>query len=262
MAYETLNFEIADQVGRITLMRPDSFNAMNLEMTRELMAVAIECGENPDVRAVLITGTGKAFCAGGDLPSFRAQGDRLARHVKEMTTYLHAAISRFAWMPAPLVGAINGVAAGAGFSLALACDLSLAAESARFTMAYTRAGLSPDGSSSYYLPRLVGLRRAMELSLTNRALSAAEALEWGLVNRVVADADCLSEAEALAKQLAAGATRAYGAVKQMLTLSLGDSLEGQLEREARFIAEMAHTEDAREGIAAFCEKRPPSFRGR
>lgn len=262
MAYETLRFEIRDRVARITLERPDRFNAMNLEMSRELMSLAIECGENPEIRAVLLTGAGKAFCAGGDLPSFRATGDGLARHVKEMTTYLHAAISRFAWMAPPLVVAVNGVAAGAGFSLALAADLAVAAQSARFTMAYTRAGLSPDGSSSYYLPRLVGLRRAMELSLTNRQLSAEEALDWGIVNRVVADEACLEQAEALAVELAGGATRAYGAVKKLLAMSFGDSLEGQLERETRSIAEMAHTADAREGIEAFCEKRPPSFAGR
>jgi len=260
--YETLDFEIRDQLARITLNRPDRFNAMNLEMSRELMTLAIECGENPELRAVLITGAGKAFCAGGDLPSFRAKGDGLARHVKEMTTYLHAAISRFAWMQAPLIGAVNGVAAGAGFSLALACDLVVAAQSARFTMAYTRAGLSPDGSSSYYLPRLVGLRRALELSLTNRVLGADEALEWGIVNRVVADADCMTRAEALAQELAAGPTRACGAVKKLMLMSLNDSLEGQLERETRCIAEMTHTADAREGIEAFCDKRPPRFSGR
>ena len=262
MDYETLDFAVENQVALITLNRPDAFNALNMTMAKELMQVSIVCGEDPDIRAALITGTGKAFCAGGDLTSFREIGDRLPGHVTEMTTYLHAAISRFAWMDAPLVAAVNGVAAGAGISLAVACDLLIAAESARFTMAYTKAGLTPDGSSTYYLPRVIGHRRTMELALTNRVLSAEEALDWGIVNRVVADEDCLKEASALAAELAQGPTRAFGGVKKMLVMSLNDSLEGQLERETRFIAEMVGSADGQEGIAAFCDKRAPKFTGR
>ncbi len=262
MAYETFDFDIEDGVARVTLNRPDAFNAMSTQMALELMHISIRCGEDPEIRAVLLTGAGKAFCAGGDLVQFSGVTEGLAAHLKEMTTYLHSAISRFAWMDAPLVAAVNGVAAGAGMSLAVACDLVIAAESARFTMAYTKAGLTPDGSSTYYLPRIIGVRRTMELALTNRVLGAAEAVEWGIANRVVADADCLAEAGALAAELAQGPTRAFGGVKKMLTMSHNDSLEGQLERETRFIAEMANGTDAPEGIAAFAEKRAPKFVGR
>jgi 2-(1,2-epoxy-1,2-dihydrophenyl)acetyl-CoA isomerase len=182
--------------------------------------------------------------------------------LKELTTYLHAATSRFTRMNAPLVVAVNGTAAGAGFSLAASGDMVLIAESAKLTMAYTAAGLSPDGSSSFFLPRLIGLRRTQELMLTNRRLSAAEALEWGLVNQVVPDADLPRVASELAGQLARGATRAYGVVKSLLATAFQESLETQMELEARGIAAMAGSADGREGIAAFVAKRAAVFSGR
>jgi 2-(1,2-epoxy-1,2-dihydrophenyl)acetyl-CoA isomerase len=172
------------------------------------------------------------------------------------------ATSRFSRMRAPLVVAVNGTAAGAGMSLAVSGDLVLAADVAKFTMAYTAAGLSPDGSSSYFLPRLIGLRRTQELMLTNRRLSAQEAFEWGLVNRVVAADDLQQQARALAAQLAQGPTRAFGTVKRLLNESFTGTLETQMELEARGIAAMAGTPDGREGIQAFLEKRKPSFSGR
>lgn len=261
MAYGNLLFEIADGVATITLNRPDAANAIDLALARELMDVSIQCDENPAVRAVLLTGSGKLFCAGGDLRSFAEKGDALPAALKELTAYLHAASSRFARMSPPMVVAVNGAAAGAGFSLAVAGDLVLAAESAKFSMAYTAAGLSPDGSSSWYLPRLVGTRRAQELMFTNRRLSAAEALDWGLVTRVVADAELAAEARQLAQQLAQGPTRAFGVVKSLLLSSHGESLETQMEHEARGIAAMGGTPDGREGIRAFLEKRPPKFTG-
>jgi 2-(1,2-epoxy-1,2-dihydrophenyl)acetyl-CoA isomerase len=201
------------------------------------------------------------FSGGGDLKSFAAQGAALPGHLKEVALYLHAAISRFVRMDAPVVAAVNGAAGGAGMSLCLFADLVLAAESAKFTLAYTRAGLSPDGGSTYFLPRIVGVRRALELALTNRVLTAREAAEWGIVTRVVADAELLTEADALARQLAAGATRAYGAAKRLLHHSFAESLETQMEVEAQAIAGMARTHDAREGIAAFIAKRKPDFSG-
>jgi len=165
-------------------------------------------------------------------------------------------------MDAPLVVAVNGMAAGAGMSLAVSGDMVLAGESAKFTMAYTAAGLSPDGSSSYFLPRLIGLRRTQELMLTNRRLSAAEALEWGMVNRVVPDGELLDQAMELAKGFAQGPTLAYGTVKKLLISSFDESLETQLELESRGIAASGRTEDGREGMAAFMEKRAPKFQGR
>ena len=258
---KTLLYEVKDHVARITFNRPDAANALDLQMALDLMHASIQASEDPAARAVLITGAGKMFSGGGDLKSFAAQGDALPGHLKEVALYLHAAISRFVRMDAPVIVAVNGSAGGAGMSLCLFADLVLAAESAKFTLAYTRAGLSPDGGSTYFLPRIVGVRRALELALTNRVLSAREAADWGIVTKVVSDAELLTEADGLARQLAAGATHAYGAAKRLLHHSFAESLETQMEIEAQAIADAARTRDAREGIAAFIAKRKPDFRG-
>jgi 2-(1,2-epoxy-1,2-dihydrophenyl)acetyl-CoA isomerase len=260
MDYATLRFALADGVARITLDRPDAANALNAEMARELAHAAIRCSEDRSVRAVILTGAGRMFSGGGDLKSFAAQGDALPSHLKEVAGNLHAAISRFVRMDAPVIAAVNGAAGGAGFSLCLFCDLVLAAQSAKFVLAYTRAGLSPDGGSTFFLPRIVGLRRALELALTNRPLTADEALAWGIVNRVVADAELQAEAERLAAALAAGATGAFGAAKRLLHHGFGESLETQMELEAQAIAAQARGAESREGIAAFIAKRVPRFR--
>ncbi len=261
MSFETLLYETRDGVAYITLNREDAANAINLQMGRDLMLAALRCDEDPGVRAVLIRAQGKIFCAGGDLGSFSSAGEGMPRLLKELTTYLHAAISSFARMSAPVVAAVHGSAAGAGFSLACASDLLMCAESAKFTLAYTRVGLTPDGSSTYYLPRLIGTRRALELMLTNRVLSSQEAYAWGLVNRVVADDQLAQESEGLARQLATGPTLAFGAVKQLLLSSANESLETQMEHEARAIADAARSSDAQEGIEAFFAKRRPKFNG-
>src|SRR5947209_2792740 len=257
----TLLYEVKDHVARITLNRPDAANALDMEMARDLMHVSIRASEDPAVRAVILTGAGKMFSGGGDLKSFAAQGDALPGHLKEVALYLHAAISRFVRMDAPVIAAVNGTAGGGGMSLCLFADLVLAAESAKFAMAYTRAGLSPDGGSTYFLPRIIGLRRALELAIRNRVLTAREAYEWGLVTRVLADGALAAEAEALAQDLARGATQAYGAAKRLLHHSFAESLETQMELEAQSIAAQARGRDAREGIAAFIAKRPPNFTG-
>ena len=262
MTYETLLFEVSDGLAKITLNRPGAANSLNGAMAHDLMMAAIQCDEDPDIRAVLLTATGKMFCAGGDLKTFHGFGEDMGARLKEITLYLHGATSRFSRMDPPLVVAVNGIAAGAGMSIAVSGDQVLAARSAMFTSAYTAAGLSPDGSSTYFIPRLVGLRRAQELMLTNRRLNAEEALEWGLINRVVDDEDLAEEAEKLARGLAAGATRAYGAVKTMLTETFTNPLETQMEIEARLISAMATSRDGREGIDAFVNKRKPDFIGK
>jgi 2-(1,2-epoxy-1,2-dihydrophenyl)acetyl-CoA isomerase len=261
MIYETLQFDVTGGVAQVTLHRPDAKNALNLAMARELMDAAIRCDEDPGIRAVVLTGSNGVFSAGGDLKSFSRAGDRLPHALKELTTYLHAAVSRLARMDAPVVAAVNGAAAGAGMSLACAADIVLCGTSARFTMAYTRAGLAPDGSSTWFLPRIIGYRRTQELMLTNRTLSAEEALAWNLVTRVVPDAELAGAARALATELAAGPTVAFGSVKKLLLTSATESLETQMEREARHIAAAARSADGKEGVAAFVGKRPPSFRG-
>jgi 2-(1,2-epoxy-1,2-dihydrophenyl)acetyl-CoA isomerase len=262
MQYTTILFEIKDKIARITLNRPEAANALNLEMGKDLMHAAVQCSEDPNIGAVILTGAGRMFSGGGDLKSFAAQGEHMPAHLKEVTTYLHAAVSRFTRMDAPVIAAVNGTAAGAGLSMVCSCDLVLAAESAKFTMAYTRIGLTPDGSSTYFLPRLVGLKRALELTLTNRLFSAQEAQEWGIVTKVVPDANLQAEANALAAQLASGATGALGAAKRLLHSGWSETLETQMELETQTIAARAHTADGREGIAAFLEKRAAKFTGK
>jgi 2-(1,2-epoxy-1,2-dihydrophenyl)acetyl-CoA isomerase len=261
MAYETMTLEVADSIATITLNRPQAYNALDMQMGKELMEVAIRCDEDRSIRCVILTGTGNAFCAGGDLRSFAKEPATTPALMKELTVYLHAAVSRFSRMDAPFVGAINGVAAGAGLSLAVCVDLAIAADSARFVSAYTAAGLTPDGSSTYFMPRLVGLRRYLELAMTNRTLSAAEALDWGIVNKVVPADKLMAETMTFARQLAQGPTRSFGALKQLANGSFGETLETQMELEARFIADAARRHDGREGIAAFVAKRKPAFTG-
>ena len=260
-SFSTIKLERDAGVAKLTLARPDAANSLNMEMSKELMQAAIELDEDPSLRAVLLTGEGKMFCAGGDLGPMKAAGDQASAYIKELASYLHLAISRFARMRAPIITAVNGTAAGAGFSMMCATDLAIAADSAKFTMAYTGAGLSPDGSSSYFLPRIIGQRRSFELMLTNRVLSAQEALDWGLVNQVVSLEELMPTAEKLVGKLAAGPTNSFGIVKRLLVNSAFDSLESQMEHETRGIAEAARSADGREGIAAFLEKRRPEFKG-
>ena len=260
--YETLSVEIADHIATITLNRPSQLNALDHQMAKELLDVAIAFDEAPSIRAVIITGAGdKAFCAGGDLHSFHAKGEDIAAHLKLVTHLLHAAISRFSRMDAPVIAAVNGVAAGAGLSFVGFPDLAIASDQSRFISAYTASGLTPDGSSTYFLPRIIGQRRYMELVMTNRMLSADEALEWGLVNKVTAHDDLMIEARQLALSLASGPTKAFGRVKQMVHQSFNASLEGQMELETQLIAESAKTKDGLAGVNAFVNKKKPSFTG-
>ncbi len=258
--YETLGYEVSESVATITINRPEAANSLSMEMCKELMDASIRVDDDPDVRAVVFRGSGRFFCTGADLRGFPPAGPEMATFMKEMTTYLHAAASRFTRMDAPLITAINGTCAGAGMSMALMGDLALAGESSRFTMAYSRIGLTPDGSSTYFLPRLVGLRRSLELCLTNRMLSAQEALDWGMINRVVADDELQSEAHALAAQLAAGPTESIGAAKRLYHSSWNEGLETQMEFETREICDAARRPEAKEGVTAFFEKRDPVFR--
>ncbi|MCX8118626.1 MAG: enoyl-CoA hydratase-related protein [Desulfobacterota bacterium] len=261
MTYTTLLFDVKDHVAHITLNRPEALNAINLEWSRDLMHAILRCDEDPEIKAVLISAAGSHFCAGGDLKAFLAHIDHLPSHIKEVTTYFHAAISRMVRMDPPVIAAVHGYAVGAGMSLALACDILLAAPSARFSVAYTRVGLTPDGSMSYFLPRTVGLKRALELTLTNRMLTAEEASALGIVTRVIPEEELLAKARELALQLAQGPLKSFGAAKRLMRTGGNETLETQMEEESQTIAAITRTRDTREGIAAFVEKRKPSYRG-
>jgi 2-(1,2-epoxy-1,2-dihydrophenyl)acetyl-CoA isomerase len=262
MSYENITLEHRDGVATLTLNRPKAANSIDIPLARELMDAAIACDDDPATRALILTGAGPMFCAGGDLRSFAEAGLAISSRLKELTAYLHAAISRLTRMNAPVIAAVNGMAAGAGFSLAIAADFTLASDAAGFVMAYTNAGLVPDGSSTFFLPRRIGDRRTRELMLTNRKLSAAEALDWGLVNQVVPADELMAAATKLATTLAAGPTRSFGATKALLNETFEHGLETQMELEARAIAAASISADGQEGIRAFLEKRKPQFQGK
>lgn len=262
MAYEKITYDLSDGIATVTLNRPEVFNALDAQLARELHDAIIASSEDEAVRVVVLTGTGRAFCAGGDVKGFCDTIDTIGAHVKRLTTEIHGAVSRMIRMPKPVISAVNGVAAGGGMSLALAGDLILATASARFTMAYTQIGASPDGSSTFTLPRLVGVKRALELTLLNPVLSAQEAKEWGIVNRVYPDDAFQAEVQTIATQLAQGPTLAYGRTKALFYSSTSETLETQMEYETLHIAASGKTADFREGVFAFAEKRQPSFQGR
>lgn len=262
MSYEKILLDVHDGVATITLNRPEAYNALDMQLATELHEAVVTCSEDEAVRVVVLTGRGRAFCAGGDVKGFCDQLETIGTHVKLLTQALHAAVSRLVRMPKPTITAVNGVAAGGGMSLSLAGDLIVATEAARFTMAYTQIGASPDGSSSFFLPRLVGVKRALELTFLNRVLSAREAMEWGIVQQVFPDDQFPAAVLQLATQLAQGPTQAYGRAKTLFYSSTSETLETQMELEAQLIAASGHTADFREGVTAFAAKRQPRFQGR
>jgi 2-(1,2-epoxy-1,2-dihydrophenyl)acetyl-CoA isomerase len=254
----TVALEIGGGVAHLTLDRPEARNAVSLELARDLYEATSLLAGDESVRAVLLRGRGDNFCAGGDLKAFSAQPD-MPSHLREVTAYLHPAIDNLDQLHAPVVAAVRGAAAGAGLGLACSADIVLASTTARFVSAYTKIGLTPDGSTSWWLPRLIGLRRALELTLTNRMLDADEAVAWGLATRVVDDGRLDEEAEALATELASGPTSAYAGARRLLRDSLGRGLDEQMGAEQETLVSSASHSDAREGIAAFLEKRAPRF---
>ncbi|MFH6787022.1 MULTISPECIES: enoyl-CoA hydratase/isomerase family protein [Methylobacterium] len=259
---DPVHLAIEGAVATLTLDRPGAGNTIDLPLARGLLAAAISCDQDPAIRCVVLTGAGRLFCGGGDLGALTEAGEALPGFLSELAGTLHMAVSRLMRMEKPLLVLVNGPAAGAGMSLALAGDVVLAARSAHFTAAYGGVGLSPDGGMSWLLPRLVGLRRAQEIILTNRRVGAEEAERIGLVTRTVDDAALAGEGAELAARLAASATRALGLARGLLADSLGAGLETQLEREARSIAEAGRSPDGREGIQAFLARRKPDFTGR
>jgi 2-(1,2-epoxy-1,2-dihydrophenyl)acetyl-CoA isomerase len=254
-----LLFQREGALVRLTLNRPDALNALDVPMARALALVAAELAADQSVRCVVLQGAGRGFCAGGDLLKLKVDPVPVAR---ELIDALHAAIVALCTMRAPLLASVHGVVAGAGMSLLLACDLAVAAEGTRFNLAYVNIGASCDGSSSWSLPRVVGLRKALEIVMLGETLDAAEALRLGLVNRVVPAGELEAQTGALALRLAEGPTQAFGEVKRLLRDSLHTSLREQLDAEAAAFLRCAATQDFVAGLEAFVAKRAPRYVGR
>lgn len=260
---ETVNLRIEEGVATVELNRPQALNAWNARFGAELLQALTEVGSEDAVRAVLLTGAGRAFSSGADLKEIGEDTTPEGRPdvYKVLTERYHPIMHAIREMPKPVIAAVNGPAVGIGCSLALCCDLILAAESAYFLLAFVNIGLVPDGGSSLFLPTRIGMARASELSMLGERLPAAKALEWGLINRVHPNADLAREAGALAARMAAGPTRSYAGSKRQLNNWLYMRMDEQLELEARIQQEMAGSADFVEGAMAFVQKREPNFTG-
>jgi len=247
----------------ITLNRPDKLNAFNPEMHQRLKAALERARDEPEVRVVLLTGAGRAFCAGQDLAERDVSAGAAPIDLSvTIGSYYNPLVRRMRELPKPIVCAVNGIAAGAGANIALACDLVLAARSASFLQSFSRIGLLPDSGGTWFLPRLAGSARAMGLALLADKLPAEDAERWGLIWKAVDDARLMDEAQAIARILADGPTKAYGLIKKALHASAGNSLDAQLDLERDLQREAGLSEDYREGVAAFMQKRKPVFKGK
>ena len=260
--YDTLVFEEKNGVATIRMNRPEELNALNIPMAKELCRATAHCATEKRIRAVILTGTGRAFCAGGDVKDMAGHLQETGRpdlFLRDLALHLHSFVSEMVRMPKPVIAAVNGISAGAGFSMCLACDLSFAVEGARFVMAYTNIGLVPDGGSTYFLSRLVGPRKAMEIVYLNEPIETDEAIRLGFINRVFSDKDFEKEVFSVALRLAQGPTQTYGRAKALFRHGLMQTLESQMENERQGIAQSALLGEFREGITAFAEKRKPDF---
>lgn len=262
MNLTTICYEVRTGVAHVRLVRPEAANAINPVVARELRAVMVAIEFDDEVRAVSVTADGPVFCAGGDLRELHAAGDGKQRLASDMLIDYHGAIYKMNRMPKPFVAGVKGAVGGAGLSMVSAFDLVVCGESAKFTMAYTRAGVTPDGTSSYFLARHIGLRRMLDLTLTNRILAAHEAEAWGFANRVVPDDKVDAAAAELAQQLADGPAWAIGHAKRIVYSGYDMPLEQAAELEGATITAAMGRPDGREGIAAFVEKRKPRFTGK
>ncbi|KIN65565.1 putative acyl-CoA hydratase [Sulfitobacter noctilucae] len=251
--------EITDGTARITLNRPDKGNALDQPMADALLAAAIKCANDPAVRCVVLTGAGKMFSVGGDIGAFALNSDGIAPFLAQLAGTLHQALSQFAAMQKPLITLVNGTAAGAGLSMAISGDVVLADPNAMFTTAYLGIGLTPDGGMTWLLPRLVGMRRAQEMIITNARVSAEKAAEIGLVTRLAAPGALMDEGDVLARQLADGAVGAMGQARRLLHDSSSSGFASQMDRELAAITAAGSGPEGRAGIEAFLAKRKPDF---
>ena len=254
---------VTDGIAHIRLNRPDVSNGMNVDFLRALGDTLMLCHGEPRIRVVLLSGEGKNFCAGGDVRDFASKGEALPDYLRQATAYLQMAVATMIRLDAPVIACVHGFAAGGGgFGLVCAADFVIAAQSAKFLAGATRVGMAPDAGVSVTLPRLVGLRRATAILLTNPTIGAAQAHEMGIVTTVVPDSELSEAALTLARELAAGAPKALAATKRLLWSGIGLSVEQCLPEEARTVSELSGTADSREGLAAVIERRAPKFTGR
>lgn len=260
--FETINVEYDQGVATIVLNRPDRLNSFTQQMHNELKEVMQMLQSCVDLRGVILTGSGRGFCAGQDLSERRSLAEGQTRDLGEsLEKNYKPLVMAIRSLPVPVVCFVNGVAAGAGFSLALACDILIATKSASFLQAFVRIGLAPDAGSSYFLPRIIGTQRAMAASMLGKPISAEKAEQWGLVWQVIDDASLAEEMAAMKQTLMKGATRSYAAIKSLIYTSSQRSLEEQLNYETQRQRDLGLSEDYREGVAAFREKRPAVFKG-
>jgi len=263
MSFETVNYVLNETVATITFNRPDALNALSQQVTRDLKA-AIDKAVEDNARAIVLTGSGRAFCAGGDLREMQEVGQQLGNveaFLDAPLKALHNVIRQIRKTPIPFVAAVNGVCAGAGVNFALACDIVLAADDATFREAFVRIGLTPDCGGTFFLPRAIGEKLATEMFMTGDSITAERAVQIGMINHVVASAQLLNEAGKLAARLAAGPTASLGRIKRMMNATFSNDLNGQLEMEAACQLESGKASDFNEGVAAFFEKRAPNFTG-
>ena len=254
-------FSVEEGIARIRFNRPGALNAIDEALARAFLSACEAVSQRSDVRVVVLSGAGRAFMAGGDVRRMRDAGADAAALVDALLGVINPALILLATIPAPVLASVHGAVAGAGVAMALAADLAIAADDTQFNLAYTRIGAIPDVGSSWALPRVVGLRRALEMALLSDTYDAAEALRLGLVNRVVPSANLETETDALARRLASGPTLAYGRAKRLLRSAFDATLPQQLEAERAAFIESTRSGDFVEGVSAFVEKRPPRFRG-
>ncbi len=263
MTYETIQFEIAEGAARLTLNRPDRLNSFTVQMHGEVADALSQVEADKGVRALLLTGAGRGFCAGQDLADRAvAPGGAAVDLGDSVERFYNPLIRRLVALPMPVVCAVNGVAAGAGANIALACDIVLAAKSAKFIQSFANIGLIPDSGGSWVLPRLVGQARALGMALTGAPILAEQAEAWGLIWKCVEDAELMTEANALLARFASGPTRGLAETKRLIRSSWSRSLDEELDLQRDTMRALGYSDDYKEGVAAFTEKRTPKFTGR